>query len=218
MFLPLFLLLAAAPLLHLLDLSDSRPGDGLPDGWKVKPVKGQPAPEYLVLEDGGGLVLRVSGQGAAAWANRELADPIEPAEGRLRWSWRVLELPRGGDLRDRAADDSAIRVYVIFGKPGGLFGGSGRIVFYTWGNAEPDGLTLRSFVSDRIQIVRVAGEMEADSLWRDQEIDPFADYRRFWRRDPPGITAVGIMQDTDMTRAMAVAEFRGLRWEPGEGS
>lgn len=211
----LLLLLAAVPTLHLLDLRDSRPGEGLPAGWTVRQVKGQPPPEYLVLEAGGELALRVSGRGAAAWANRELTEPIGPAAGRLRWSWRVLELPRGSDLRDRAADDSAIRLYVVFGRPGGLFGGSGRIVFYTWGNAEPEGLALRSFVSSRIQIVRVAGEMEADSLWRDQEVDPFADYRRFWRRDPPAITAVGIMQDTDMTRSMAVAEFRDLRWEPG---
>lgn len=45
---------------------------------------------------------------------------------------------------------------------------------------------------------------------------PFDDYQRFWNRKPPPITAVGIMQDTDMTHAMAVAELRELSWNEGE--
>jgi len=213
----LALALVAGPLMNLLDLAASAVGDGLPAGWKVRPVKGQPAPDYRIVDsEGGDRVLRVSGRGAAAWANLELPEPIAPAPGRLRWSWRVLKLPAAADLRDRTADDSAIRVYVVFGRPGGLFGGSGRIIFYTWGNAEPDGLTLRSFASDRIQIVRVSGEMEADRRWREHEVDPFADYRRFWDREPPAITAVGIMQDTDMTGSMAVAEFHHLVWESAQ--
>jgi len=215
---PLLLTLAllAGTTTSLLDLHAPDPVTGLPTGWKVRPVKGQPAPTYTIAEDEDGVpVLRVSGAGAAAWANHELADPIPVGAGRLRWSWRVLEIPEPADLRDRDTDDSAIRIYVVFGKPGSLFNGSGRVIFYTWGNTEPEGLTRRSFVSDRLQIVRVAGKMEADGTWRDHEVDPFADYRTFWNREPPPITAVGLMQDTDMTRSMAVAELRHLLWESG---
>lgn len=212
------LALGAGAVMPLLDLDDAALGSGLPAGWTVRPVRGQPPPDYTIVESSAGeRALRVSGRGAAAWATRELAEPIAPAGGELRWAWRVLEFPQSADLRERKADDSAIRVYVVFGKGGGLFGG-GRVIFYTWGNAEPDGLALRSFVSDRIHILRVAGEMEADSLWREQTVRPFDDYRRFWDDDPPAVTAVGLMQDTDQTKAMAVAEFRGLVWDPPGGA
>ena len=55
--------------------------------------------------------------------------------------------------------------------------------------------------------------MEVGETWREQEVEPFEDYQRFWNRDPPGITAIGIMQDTDMTGGMAISELRSLVWK-----
>ncbi|MEP7175513.1 MAG: DUF3047 domain-containing protein [Gemmatimonadales bacterium] len=212
----LALLLALAPPTTLLDLEVPTAASGLPAGWEVRPVKGQPAPDYEVLNlEDGGRALRLSGRGVAAWATHKLEEPLAPTAGRLGWSWRVIEQPDSADLRDRDADDSAIRVYVVFGNPRKLFGGSGRIVFYTWGNAEPDGLTMPSHVSDRLHIVRAAGAAEVDGDWHAHEVDPFEDYRRLWDREPPPITAVGVMQDTDMTGSLAVADLRDLTWTPG---
>jgi hypothetical protein len=209
-----FLVLLVAPA-SLLDLDTVPLGAGLPAGWTVRPVKGQTPPDYQIVEStDGSRILRISGHGAAAWATHELAHPIEPASGRLRWSWRVLVTPDSADLRRRDRDDSALRLFVVFGKPGGLFNSSGRIIFYSWGNTEPEGLTLRSHVSGRIQIVRLAGQTDTGQAWQVEEVDPFADCRGIWDREPPPITAVGLMQDTDMTRSPAVAEFRGLLWEP----
>lgn len=201
--------------LDLLGLESPPDVVGLPVGWRVRVVTGKPPPSFSIEEHQGERALRISGKGAAAWAYRELDVPIPPGQGLLRWSWRVLQLPKGADLRARESDDAALRVYVVFKEPGGLFGGRGRIIFYTWGNAEPEGLTLRSYLSEKIQILRVAGAMEADGRWHEQARDPFADYRRFWAGAAPAIKAVGLMQDTDMTGGVAVAELRALVWERG---
>jgi hypothetical protein len=209
----LAILLAAAPGRNLLELDGSRRGGGLPPAWRIRAVKGQKSPTFTIHEENGQKTLRISGDRAAAWAHRRLHPPLS-GDGRLRWSWRVLEQPVGADLRSRDTDDSALRVYVVFGGEGGFIGGRDRAIFYTWGNREPEGLTLPSFVSKRIQVVRVVGSPETDGSWRESEADPFADYRRFWLGEPPAITAVGIMQDTDATRARAVGEVRTLRWVP----
>jgi hypothetical protein len=58
----------------------------------------------------------------------------------------------------------------------------------------------------------MAGAPEVGRRWRDETVQPFDDHRRFWKREPPPITAVGVMQDTDMTGAEAVAELRELTW------
>jgi len=55
--------------------------------------------------------------------------------------------------------------------------------------------------------------MEVGEEWNEQRVQPFADYRRFWNRKPPPITAIGLMQDTDMTGGMAVSELKSLEWE-----
>lgn len=71
--------------------------------------------------------------------------------------------------------------------------------------------TRPSFVSDKLHVIRVGGNSDV-GRWGENTVKPFADYRRIWRRRPPPITAVGVMQDTDQTRARAVGELRRLEW------
>ncbi len=210
-----FLLLSLGSPQDLLNLDRATPGSGGLDGWELRPVKGAAMPRIEIREVDGARVLRVSGADAAGWFHRRLSPPIEGRRGTLRWSWRVLRAPAEADLRKRDRDDAPLRIFVVFGNPRSLFGGSGRIVFYTWGNGEPEGLTQPSFVSGRIQIVRMAGTLDVGPDWREEAVQPFDDYRRFWNREPPPITAVGVMQDTDMTGASAVAELRELSWNDG---
>lgn len=197
----------------LLRLEHAEAGRGSPPGWRVRPVKGRSAPEYEIRGDGPDRVLRISGAGRAAWLYRDLRHAHVPAGSNLRWSWRVLEAPPSSDLQIEQADDSPIRVYVVFGNPRALFGKSGRIIFYSFGNDEPAGYAATSHVSSRIHIVRVDGAADR-RVWRDHLADPTADYRRIWHRNPPAITAVGLMQDTDQTGRRAVAEIRELELRP----
>ena len=197
--------------LDLLGLSTATPGPGIPPSWKVRLVRGQSTPTTELLREEGTSVFRLSGAGRAAWFFRELSPELTESPGSLDWSWRVIEAPPAADLRAKETDDSPIRVYVVFGKPGGLFGGAGRIIFYTFGNAEPGDFSRPSHGSNRVHVIRVDGAGEL-RLWRDHSVGPFADYRRIWHRDPPPITAIGVMQDTDQTGERAVAELRRLEW------
>ncbi|HEV2018817.1 MAG TPA: DUF3047 domain-containing protein [Gemmatimonadaceae bacterium] len=211
-FMMLLIVLAVSERMDILDLTGARLGAGVPPGWKVRAVRGQRAPEIEVRNDGDGPVLRVHGAGRAAWFYRELSPELAESGGALRWSWRVLDAPAVADMRTEKLDDSPIRVYVVFGKPG-IFRNSARIIFYTFGNAEPSGYARASFVSDKLYVIRVDGVAER-TRWHEHTVDPFADYRRVWKRKPPAITAVGVMQDTDQTRARATAEIRQLEWIP----
>ena len=198
--------------LDLLGLGRSARGDSVPTGWKVRAVRGQRAPDAVITDDGGTQpALRLSGAGRAAWFYRELSPPLAPA-GHLQWSWRAVQLPTRADLRDERVDDSPIRVYVVFGTPRRFFGGGERIIFYSYGNAEPVGYDAPSHVSSRLHIIRVDGAAE-QGAWQEHDVEPLADYRRIWHDDPPPIAAVGIMQDTDQTGERAVADIRRLEWQ-----
>ena len=207
-----FLFAVAALPLDILRLADSPIGPGMPIGWQVRAVRGQAAPDAEIRREDDGPVFRVSGAGRAAWFYHELSPQISEAPGTLHWSWRVLQAPLKADLRQKQTDDSPIRVYVVFGKPGGLFGGSGRIIFYSFGNTEPGEYARASHVSNKLHVIRVDGASERGS-WQDHTVEPFADFRRIWGKEPPPITAIGVMQDTDDTGAMAVAELRRLEWQ-----
>ena len=207
----LFVLSVLGAPLDLLGIDRSARGDGVPAGWKVRAVRGQRAPDAVIAGSGDtGSVLRLSGAGRAAWFYRELSQPLSPV-GHLRWSWRAIELPTGADLRDERVDDSPIRVYVVFGTPRRFFGGGERIIFYSYGNAEPVGYAGASHVSSKLHVIRVDGVAERGT-WQEHDVEPLADYRRIWHDEPPPVAAVGIMQDTDQTGERAVAEIRRLEW------
>ncbi len=211
MWLVLFLLtgLLNQPL-DLLSLANAPLRAGPPPGWKIRNIRGQDAPEVEIRNDGAGPVLRIQGAGRAAWFYRELSTQLKESPGSLSWSWRVVQAPAGADLRQEKTDDSPVRVYVVFGKPG-LFGRSARVIFYTFGAAEPEGYERASYVSNKLHVIRVGGAADVGH-WRENSVRPFADYRSVWRGQPPPITAIGVMQDTDQTRTKAVAELRRLEW------
>lgn len=194
----------------ILSLAEAPLGAGTPPGWSTRAVRGQRAPDVDVRLAGADRVLRIQGAGRAAWFYRELSPALPVERGRLLWSWRVLESPAGADLRAERTDDSPIRVFVTFGKPG-RFGRSARVIFYSYGSSEPAGYERASYASGRLHVVRMDGAPERGQ-WREHAVSPYDDYQRIWGRTPPEITAVGIMQDTDQTGGMASAELRRLEW------
>ncbi|MFN0178004.1 MAG: DUF3047 domain-containing protein [Gemmatimonadales bacterium] len=192
----------------LLAIGDAPLGSGLPAGWQGRAVRGFQLPDVSVVERDGERALLVEGAGRAGWLHREIRGrTVDNAV--LRWSWRVDEALASGDLARPSADDSPLRVYVIFGNPRSIFGGSGRIIFYSFGNDEPDGFETTSHVSNRIHVIRVAGARDR-STWMSHSVRPADDYQRIWGRRPPRITAVGLMQDTDQTGERAAALIRAL--------
>ena len=182
-------------------------------GWKSRAVSGFERPGFVIARDGAGPVVRISGAGKAAWFYRPIEDPIRE-DGQLRWSWRVLQAPRGAVLSDRGRDDSPIRVFVAFGKLGGLFNRGGRVIFYSFSGEDSSGYSAPSHAGGRFHIFGLDGAMAVGS-WRDHQVNPRDDFRRIWGQEPPPITAIGVMQDTDQTGQEAIAELRSLAWEGG---
>lgn len=209
--LPIVALVLSTPQ-DLLNVASAPAGPGPPPGWTVRSVRGQRPPDVEIRRGSDGPVLHIEGAGRAAWFYHELSPEIGESPGLLHWSWRVLAAPPSADLRLEPRDDSPLRVFVVFGRPG-FFRRSARIIFYTFGNGEPSPFERASFVSDRLHVVRVDGAAER-AAWREHAVDPFADYRRIWKQPPPPVTAVGVMQDTDQTREQAAAEIRRLEWVP----
>ena len=197
--------------LVLLPLENLSAGEALPRSWVIRPVRGERAPELTLIDRAGPRVaLRISGADRAAWLVRELDRPIMPGAGSLSWSWRVLEHPAGADLRDRAADDAALRVFVVFERKG-LLDRVPHTLFYTSGTVEGANYERPSFQSGDLHVIRMRSSA-SDADWRHTVVDPFADYQRIWGGKPRVIVAIGLMQDSEDTQSSATADIRALVW------
>ena len=169
------------------------------------------APVSALVNDSAGARLTIAGRSRAASYTREIISALTDRQGALSWSWRVLRAPRAADLRAAATDDSPIRVFVVFGKPNGPFAGSTHIIYYTFGNGEPEHYERSGFASARLHVVRMNGATDI-GRWHDHTVQPMIDFERIWGGTPPPISAIGVMQDTDQTQGEAEAELRKLDW------
>jgi hypothetical protein len=178
---------------------------GVPPGWeKYETPRGQPAYDFTVVEDEGrrALALRSAGDHStiAHAVHVDLAaTPI------LNWAWRVVSLPRGADLRERATSDATGHIFVIWPRFPALL--RSRLVGYVWDPALPTGTIVKSTKAGTVTFV-VARSGEAGlGRWTDERHDVVADYRRIFGEAPEAPGAIALSIDTNDTRTSAEARF-----------
>lgn len=191
-------------------MAEAALGDDLPPGWKLRTVRGFDAPSSRVTAQAGhGTIdraIRFETDGfQAAFFGLELDTELNPSTQHLRWHWRVDEVVPEANLRTLGADDSPARFFVVFGRAG-LFSTS-QILFYSWGGSDEigDHWTYRDDGNFRVMVLR--NEASPTGAWLMEDRDLRADYALTFGREPPPVTALGFMIDTDQTGARASARL-----------
>ncbi|TDM09705.1 MAG: hypothetical protein C4K60_10895 [Ideonella sp. MAG2] len=94
--------------------SRQAPGLALPAGWKHQVLpKVKQANRFALVADEGVTVLQISSNASASsWLVPLNVLPNQA--GTLRWRWKVSQALQASDLRSKAGDDYAARLYVTF--------------------------------------------------------------------------------------------------------
>ena len=177
------------------------PADGVPAGWKAKEFVGQASVE--LVRDEARLALRLRSERSSFALYRDVVVDLNEFPF-LSWSWKVVRLPVDGDVRDRAADDQAAQVYVIFPRwPAPLK--TSDVIGYVWDSRAPVGTHLTSTQAGNVKIIVVeSGRGQADT-WRVERRDLAKDYADLFGRPAPRVGQVAVMIDTNDTRGTAEA-------------
>ncbi len=129
----------------------------------------------------------------------------------VRWKWRAITLPVGGNECDGHKADSAAVVYLTFKR---LLHWS--TLKYVWSAVGPRGATCdrkRSPFSSQDTIILESGPpLDA---WKEEEIDLYSEYRNHFEdgkpdADVPDFVGIGIMSDGDQTGTESSADFAGF--------
>lgn len=141
--------------------------------------------------------------------------PLSPHQARtLRYRFRVLNHPSGGDLRDKGTEDAALRIFVLFDKGGGFFSPP-YTLGYAFGSSNPVGRVITSDRFDHVKYIVVASARSATRQWIEIERDIVADYQKaFGTHRVPKIAAIGIKSDANNTDGTAAAEVDWIRLDP----
>jgi hypothetical protein len=176
---------------------------GIPAGWtKYATPGGRPAYDFTIVEDEGRRALRLHSRDDHSTIAKQVdvdlvATPI------LEWSWKVLELPSGADVRNRATSDLTGHLFVVWPRvPAAL---RSRLIGYAWGTSEPAGSMLRSRKSGTITFVILRSGAEGLGRWLTERRDVAADYQKIYGEPPDNPKAVAISVDTNDTHSAAAA-------------
>lgn len=90
---------------------------------------------------------------------------------------------------------------------------------YIWANKLAEGTFIENAYSERAMMVAVRTGNRQAGEWVEEQRNCYEDFRKAFEGEPPPVTAVAVMVDTDNTGGRAEADFDDIRFErgPSEG-
>jgi len=204
--------------------SQETESSGIPKGWKLLEFKKIPErTRYTVEHSTNNFFVKAVSKNSAMGIYKEVhLDPKEfPV---LVWRWKVENVLKSADATKKSGDDYSARVYVAFeyaperasfwekAKYGALKLAYGQyppqgVLNYVWDNKLPKGKSLDNAYTDRAKMIVVESGPEKVGEWVGEERNVYEDYRRLFGYEPPRISFVAIMTDTDNTGESVIAYY-----------
>lgn len=183
--------------LILLDTRSLRLG-AMPPGWQVKVNRG--TPDISVVEGPSGPAVRLKCR-KSSFALERGADIDLEEYPVLTWSWKVSELPQGGDFRRARTDDQAAQVLVAFSDR--------RILSYIWDSSAPKGTMQTSGLLPLLRVVAVvcrSGSSEANQ-WLMETRNLARDYEAAFGKRQVRVKGIRLQINSQHTGTSAESYF-----------
>jgi hypothetical protein len=176
---------------------------GIPEGWQAYETPGgHPAYDFTIVNDGGRNALSLKSTDDHSTIARRIKVDLATTPV-LEWDWKVVELPRGADLRTKATSDATGHVFVIWPRPPAIL--RSRLIGYVWDPTLPPGTLLKSAKMGAVYFIVVRSGPSELGTWKTERRDVQADYRRVFDEDPPNPEVIALSIDTNDTRSSATA-------------
>ncbi len=206
------------------NFSLATPGGPFPQGWQPLTFeKIKEHTQYDLVNDGQQVVVRaVSHQSSSGMTREMLIDPKEYPV--VKWRWKVENSLQKGDVTQKSGDDYPARLYITFKYESSRVGFFEKAKFetikliygqyppiaainYIWESKSPIGTMVPNPFTERVYMfVRQSGSDKLNQ-WVTEERNIYEDYKKAFGEDPPPISGVAIMTDTDNTKESAIAYF-----------
>ena len=212
------------PTLHIGEFSAAKAGGAFPDSWEPLTFdKIEKHTEYALVEDGGAVVVKAVSRGSASGLVRKVEiDPLEYPI--VEWRWKVENVLEKGDVTRKDGDDYPARLYITFKFDPRKVGFFERATYeairlargeyppmgainYIWESKSPVGTLVPNPYTDRVMMIVLESGAEKTGQWVSESRNLVEDYRKAFGGDPPRISGVAVMTDTDNTGEAAVAYF-----------
>ncbi len=213
--------------------SEMSPGKDLPDDWESLTFDDVPShTRYRLVTDGGRTVIRADSDGSASGLIRRIT--IDPeAYPIVQWRWKADNILQKGTVHEKSGDDYPARIYITFEyDPDRVdFFGKAKYetikmvrgeypplaaVSYHWASNTPEGTMVPNPFTEAVMMFVVESGRENAGTWVTEERNVYEDYKTAFGEEPPMISGVALMTDTDNTGETATAYYGDIRFVGAE--
>jgi len=199
-------------------------GDTLPPGWKPLTFKKiERHTTYTLVKDNDTVVIKAVGEASASGLTREIK--INPKDYPIvQWRWKVTNILKKGDVHRKEGDDYPARIYITFEYDSSKLGFFEKAKYemvrlrdgeypplaainYIWECKAPVGTMVPNPYTARVMMFVVESGTAKLNQWVDEERNVYEDYKKAFGEEPPMISGVAIMTDTDNTGESATAYY-----------
>ncbi len=141
---------------------------------------------------------------------------------RVRWQWKISNIYRKGNAREKSGDDYPARVYIIFkydpkkapivkkikyALAKKLYGEypPDSSLNYIWANRRHTDRVITNPYAEEARMILLRAGGENAGTWQEEEVDIIRDYRESFMTNPPSTASIAIMNDSDNTGESSVS-------------
>jgi len=196
----------------------------LPSQWKPLTFKKiERHTTYVLVKDGEATVVKAISEASASGLTREIQ--IDPKTYPIvQWRWKVENILQKGDVHKKEGDDYPARLYITFQYDSSKLGffekaryEAVRLLYgqyppttainYIWESKTPVSTFIPNPYTNRVVMIVVESGVNRLNQWVSYERNIYEDFKKAFGYEPPLISGVAIMTDTDNTGESAVAYY-----------
>jgi hypothetical protein len=204
--------------------SAAAPGTEFPENWKPLTFpKITRHTAYTLVREGQNVVVKAESEASSSGLTRAIT--IDPKEYPVvQWRWKVDNLLKKSDVARKDGDDYPARLYITFAYDSSRVGffekakyEMARLLYgqypplgalnYIWDSKASKGTIVPNPYTDRAMMIVIESGVEDVNRWMAEERNIYEDYKAAFGEEPPLISGVAIMTDTDNTGESATAYY-----------
>ena len=215
--------------------SAERVGGKLPSDWKPLAFKKiEKHTTYTLVKDDDKVAIKAVAKASASGLTREIK--IDPKEYPIvQWRWKVTNILKKGNVKRKDGDDYPARIYITFKYDPSklslaekakyetikvLYGQYPPLgaINYIWESKVPLGTIVPNPYTYRVKMIVVESGEAKLNQWVNEERNLYEDYKKAFGEEPPIISGVAIMTDTDNTGESATAYYGDILFKKSGSS
>jgi hypothetical protein len=175
------------------------------------------------VKDGESTVVKAVSAASASGLTREVKINLKEYPI-VQWRWKVTNVLKKGDVAKKEGDDYPARLYITFEYDASkvsffkkaqyeavrlLYGQYPPLgaINYIWESKAPKGTVVPNPFTDQAKMIVVESGADRLNQWASEERNVYEDYKKAFGEEPPMISGVAIMTDTDNTGESATAYY-----------